>query len=110
MLKLAIIFLLGELVALFLFRLIRRQFEGKGKSLPDQGVNMSVIKGILERLFMYLGLILGYGVVIVAFGALKLGTCLKDEQSRKISNDYFLIGNLVSMLLVLIYVGVYRYF
>lgn len=56
-----------------------------------------VFKGMLERLVLIIGLLAGYPHVITAFGALKIGTRIKDD-SNKISNDYFLVGNLISIL------------
>lgn len=38
----------------------------------------------------------------IAFGAMKLGTRLHDEKDAAISNTYFLVGNLMSMLLAMI--------
>ena len=55
---------------------------------------------------MFLGLIMGFPVVIVALGAFKLGTRLENEKEKRVSNDYFLVGNLVSLLIV--FIQVYR--
>jgi hypothetical protein len=62
-----------------------------------------VLKGILERLLLIIGLMNGYPQVITAFAALKIGTRINDKE-HKISNDYFLIGNLISLLAALGYV------
>ena len=62
---------------------------------------LSISKGILERLFLITGLLSGYPQVIIAFGAIKIGT--RFQKNTKISNDYFLIGNFVSMLTALVY-------
>jgi hypothetical protein len=40
--------------------------------------------------------------VLGFFGALKLGTRLDTDKNDRVSNDYFLIGNLMSILLVVI--------
>ena len=58
----------------------------------------SITKGILERVFLVAGILFGYPHVITAFGALKIGTRLHEDQKSKISNDYFLIGNFISIL------------
>jgi hypothetical protein len=42
----------------------------------------------------------GIGHALVFFGALKFGTRIKVDD--KVSNDYFLIGNLVSVGLVIV--------
>jgi hypothetical protein len=41
-------------------------------------------------------------MMLIAFGAMKLGTRLHDEQDAEISNTYFLVGNLLSILLAMI--------
>lgn len=66
-----------------------------------------MLKGILERLVIYVGILSGYPHTLTLFGALKIGTRIKNE--HPISNDYYLIGNLMSVLLVLIYLIVVRY-
>ena len=40
--------------------------------------------------------------MLIAFGAMKLGTRLHTEEGSDISNTYFLVGNLLSMLLAMI--------
>lgn len=62
----------------------------------------SLVKGIIERLFLITGMLYGYPHVIIAFGALKIGT--RFQSSRKVSNDYFLIGNFISLLFAMIFV------
>jgi hypothetical protein len=66
-----------------------------------------VLKGMLERLVLIVGLMAGYPHVITAFGALKIGTRIKSDES-KVSNDYFLVGNLISILAAIIYVTVIK--
>lgn len=61
-----------------------------------------IIKGVLERLFIIIGVLIGYPQVIIAFGALKIGT--RFQKNSKISNDYFLIGNFISVLVSLLYI------
>ncbi|MEO1022730.1 MAG: hypothetical protein AAFW89_09300 [Bacteroidota bacterium] len=65
----------------------------------------SVFKGVLERIFIIIGVLMGYPHVITAFGALKIGTRLHDDKNSAISNDYFLVGNFISLLAALIFVG-----
>ncbi|MEX0720706.1 MAG: hypothetical protein WD059_08570 [Balneolaceae bacterium] len=62
----------------------------------------SVIKGMLERLFLIIGLLSGFPQVIIAFAAIKIGT--RFQKDSKVSNDYFLIGNFVSLLGALLFV------
>ncbi len=61
----------------------------------------SVLKGIFERFFVAYSLYLGYPQVLTLFAALKIATRIKDES--KISNDYYFIGNLISISLAIIY-------
>ncbi len=61
----------------------------------------TVLKGILERTFITFALVVGYPQALTFFAALKIATRIKDES--KISNDYYLIGNLVSVSLALLY-------
>ncbi|MEK0371020.1 MAG: hypothetical protein QQN55_07695, partial [Nitrosopumilus sp.] len=50
-----------------------------------------------------IGLLHGFPQIIIAFGALKLGTRLHEEKGSEISNTYFLTGNLISILMAMIY-------
>jgi hypothetical protein len=61
-------------------------------------------KGVLERLFLIVGILAGYPHVIIAFGALKIGTRVHEDKDSKISNNYFLVGNFISLLATIIYV------
>ncbi|MEX0722837.1 MAG: hypothetical protein WD357_03830 [Gracilimonas sp.] len=70
------------------------------KSEEKRGI--SVAKGILERLVLIIGIMAGYPQIIIAFGALKIGT--RFQKNSKISNDYFLIGNFISLLTAIIFV------
>ena len=72
----------------------------------------SIFKGLLERGFLTYSLLSGFPHVLTLFGALKLGTRLKHgdventKEGRKketIYNDYYLIGNFVSVALSIYY-------
>ena len=39
---------------------------------------------------------------LIAFGALKVATRLHDEKESEISNNYFLTGNLISILIAML--------
>ncbi len=71
---------------------------------------ISILKGFIERLILFFGLIMGYPNMIIFFGAIKLGTRLHEDNQNKISNDYFLIGNMISVGAVLGYQYVYFQF
>jgi len=71
------------------------------KLKSDENRKLSVFKGVLERIFVISGLMLGYPHVIIAFGALIIGT--RFQGTSRISNDYFLIGNFISLLAALLF-------
>lgn len=96
----AAIFAIGELVGLLIFTAVKRTI-GPPKSSPAH--KASVVKGILERAVMFTGLLHGFPQILIAFGALKLGTRLHEEKESEISNSYFLVGNLISILLAMLY-------
>jgi hypothetical protein len=95
-LSFAAAFVSTELAALFVFYLVRQRFDKK-----DPHPFTSALKGIMERFAVLLGLAANIPTIIVFFGALKLGTRLKEQQESKISNDYFLIGNIISITIAI---------
>jgi len=86
------IFAAGEIIAAIVFYFIRRKYEGK----KVHGSANPFVKGVLERFMIFLGLSCDLPTIIVFFGALKLGTRLKEHQDSRLSNDYFLVGNVLS--------------
>lgn len=88
------IYVVGELGALPVFFLITKMFK---RDLTRS----SVLRGALERAFIFIVLLVDLPQGLAFFGALKIATRLKDDD--KISNDYFLVGNLVSVLIVIGY-------
>jgi hypothetical protein len=102
-----VVFVVGELIAVFLFLIIRRSVAGTAVfKKPD----VETFKGILERLVLFTGLTGGYSTVLVMFGALKLGTRLHDEKDKIVSNNYFLVGNLLSAFIAIVDAITYRWF
>ncbi len=98
-------FVLGEIVAFPVFLILRRHFG------PHQGqpvFSIETFKGTLERLVLVVGLLSNYPQIIIAFGAFKIANRLASEQPKSDENDtandkavnYFLIGNLLSLLIV----------
>lgn len=72
----------------------------------------SVFKGLVERAFLTYSLYSGFPHALTLFGALKLGTRLKSADNEKTPegrkkesnyNDYYLIGNLISVALSIFY-------
>lgn len=101
------VFIVGELIAHPIFSRIRQTYGPQLARPPSDG-RVAQRKGMLERLVIYLGLLLGYAVILAAFGAFKLGTRLQKDSGDQITNDYFLLGNLSSLLIVLTDVVVLR--
>lgn len=67
-----------------------------------------VIKGLLERFVLTFGLSAGLPQVLIFFGAIKIGTRISDGTSEYSGlslnkNDYYLIGNLISVGLSMFY-------
>lgn len=54
------------------------------------------------------GLVNGFPDILALFGALKLGTRLRQKQNDKDFNNYYLVGNLVSVLFAIIYAWAFR--
>ncbi len=87
-------YLLGELVAIPLFRLLRRRFHEGRPTWKVASIGMA------ERLLLFSGLSMGYHTVLAFFGALKIGTRIapaSDDTVRKVKADYFLLGNMASV-------------
>ncbi|MFZ1694422.1 MAG: hypothetical protein WAT74_14595 [Flavobacteriales bacterium] len=91
-------YLLGEVIALPVFWMIRRHF---GEGRPPVRVTAM---GMIERLVLFVGLSMGIQTIVVLVGAIKIGTRIapQEEDMRKVKADYFVIGNLVSVLVVLL--------
>ena len=65
-----------------------------------------MIKGNIERLFLFLALVYNFPQALIAFGAIKIGTRIRPDE--KISNDYFFTGNMISLLLAIIDYAIWR--
>ncbi|MEX0928544.1 MAG: hypothetical protein WDZ53_03995, partial [Balneolales bacterium] len=70
-----------------------------------------IAKGIMERITLYVGLVHGFPQIIIAFGAFKIATRLRDNEQEddRVSNDYFLVGNLISLFFVMFYAIIYNF-
>jgi hypothetical protein len=71
-------------------------------------INRSVLKGTLERLFLFIALIYHLPQALIAFGAIKIATRFVEEEENKISNDYFFIGNITSLIISLLYFVIWQ--
>lgn len=100
-------YVVGEIVAIIVFPFVRR-FVAKDKFFKK--LDIETIKGSIERLLLFTGLLFGYSPVLILFGAVKLGTRLtikkKSDDETDISNNYFLVGSFISALIPIITVGV----
>ena len=109
-----LIYGLGEILAHYLiFPVMTKLLGGRNQAATltahdnkdatelDRGGNAQ-LKGHLERAMLFLGFISGFPQVVIAFGALKIGTYF-GQGEEKIDKDYYLIGNVVSITLALIY-------
>jgi len=94
-----VVFICQEVVGLIVFPILNRYLGPEGGKAWDL---TAIFKGILERLVLFTALIHGYPQMLIAFGAMKLGTRLHEEQGSVISNTYFLVGNFLSILLAMI--------
>lgn len=72
----------------------------------------AIIKGLVERAFLTYAFLNNFPHALTLFGALKLGTRLKSadnettEEGKKSENkynDYYLVGNFVSVCLSMVY-------
>lgn len=99
---------IGELLVNFTwFRHLKEKFlspeDINNPKITILRINISTFKGIMERLIMAICLAIGLPSILIVFGALKIGTRLRSPDD-KIQNDYFLIGNLSSIFISVIYV------
>lgn len=86
-----------ELIGGPVFFQIRRHFYPNAKPFENK---FEAFKGILERIVLFSGLVGDYQQILTLFGALKLANRLDAEDKTDKGRNYFLIGNLVSVLLV----------
>jgi len=81
--------------------------------LPDRLDYKSLSKGIIERVFLMVSLLNGYPHALTLFGTLKLATRLKrdtdaDKTKESTYNDFYLLGNFISILISFLYVFLYE--
>lgn len=111
------IFFVGELIFnLSVFKYIKAYFsenkeDTKNKEdkkeeakVPPRAflfLNISTFKGMLERLVLFIGLLLNMTQILIVFGTLKIGS--RFDKNAKVLNDYFIIGNFISILISILY-------
>jgi len=94
-----IVFVCGEIVCLLFFPILTHYLGPLNVSAWNI---KAILKGILERLVLFTALLHDYPQILIAFAAMKLGTRLHHEEGSDISNTYFLLGNLVSILIAIV--------
>ena len=99
--------LISVIILAFMFSVISQLFYKK------LGFDFrSIFKGIIERLFLMICLFHDYPHALTLFSALKLGTRLKHEENPATENkynDFYLIGNLISVMVAIGYVLLINY-
>jgi len=105
---LMILFVITEVLIAFVFAVIAQVFY------KQMGFDFKAIfKGVAERIFLFVMLVNGYTQALTFFSALKLATRLKHEEPRADLdgfNDYYLLGNLLSVIIAITYVYIYQHF
>lgn len=117
-----VIFVVGELlINRYWFKYLKRKFthEEANEESDDKevqpaptklfGLHISTFKGVMERFIMATCLAIGFYSILIVFGALKIGTRLKSVDDQ-IQNDYFLVGNLSSIFVSVIYIYMFEKF
>jgi len=102
------ILLIAEIILAFIFAVIAQVFYKK------QGLDFrSIFKGLIERAFLVIALINDYPHALTLFSALKLATRLKhkdvNDATENDFNDFYLIGNLVSVTVAIGYVLLFKH-
>ena len=101
--KFIILYIALELLSnLTIFPILNKVYGAKkesGEKMPPW------LKGVVERICLITGLLLSFPHVLVAFGALKIGTKLdRSEPDNKKDTEYYLVGNLVSILITFVFI------
>lgn len=104
---LVLLFVITEIIIAFLFAVIAQVFYKKiGFDFK------SIFKGMAERIFLFILLVNGYSSALTFFSALKLATRLKHEEPKQSLdgfNDYYLLGNLLSVAVAIGYVYAFQH-
>ncbi len=94
------IILVCEALAALVFYLLARWNSPDGTKSARLSWR-GLFKGWVERAFLVYAFLRGYPQALTFFAALKIATRIKDE--NHISNDFYLIGNIISVCLAILY-------
>ncbi|MEM6524435.1 MAG: hypothetical protein AAGF85_11290 [Bacteroidota bacterium] len=98
-----LLILASELTATLVFWLLSKlNDEGGRKNRIDF---ISIVKGLSERFFIAFTLTIGLPQALTFFAALKIATRIQND--HKVSNDFYLLGNLLSVILGIVYSQLY---
>ena len=87
-----------EVFLIIIFYAVSKWLNPKNPSKNFEEKFTSWLKGFLERLFLAFLLLANFqGGALILFGAIKLGTRLDSDRAKKVSNDYFVVGNFLSI-------------
>jgi len=96
------IIVLCEAGATFAFYLMAKWNERREGAVQQSRLSWrGLLKGWAERAFLVYALISSLPQALTLFAALKIATRIKDDE--RISNDFYLIGNLISVCLSIFY-------
>lgn len=91
-------FVMVEVFLIIIFYAVSKWLDPKNTKKNTSEKFTSWLKGFLERIFLAFLFLSGLQAgALVLFGAIKLGTRLESDKDRKVSNDYFVIGNFLSI-------------
>ncbi|MEM7036161.1 MAG: hypothetical protein AAF570_04205 [Bacteroidota bacterium] len=94
-----IILIVGEILVHLLFQ----QKLNPRFGVPKAKRGDAQLKGHLERFLLYLSFVNNLAPVVIALGTLKIGTRLTADKDDKVKNDFFLIGNVISITFAVLY-------
>jgi len=104
LLIIVLLFISVELILYFVvFKILGKVFlepDSETKSKVDAN---DLLKGMIERFVLAFALANNLPQILIFFGAMKLGTRLKNDVVTEHFNNYFLVGNLLSVFLAIIY-------
>ncbi len=91
-------FVILEVFLIIIFYAVSKWLDPSKTNKTNLEKFTSWLKGFLERIFLTFLLLSGLQAgALVLFGAIKLGTRLESDKDQKVSNDYFVIGNFLSI-------------